>query len=233
MREPPAQLPAELLRSCLQERYGLAVAELTFLPLGSDAAAWVYRVRTSDAADYFLKVRAGAVNEAGLQVPRYLCDQGLRGVVAPLPARTGALWTTVAGAALILYPFIRGRAGMERGLSDRQWTAFGTTLAQIHATPPSPGLLQTLRRDAFVPGGADVVRRLNAHLAARTFDDPVARACASCWQARRADIRTLVAHAEGLGRQLTHAGLALVLCHTDLHTNNVVLADDGQVWIVD
>jgi spectinomycin phosphotransferase len=233
MREPPAHLSGELLWSCLQDRYGLAVVELAFLPLGSDSSAWVYRVRTADAVEYFLKVRASAVYEAGLHVPRYLCDRGIPGVVAPLPTSAGTLWTNVAGAALILYPFIAGRAGMERGLSDRQWLAFGTTLARVHAAILAPDLLQTMRRETYAPEGADVVRRLDAHICTRTFDDPVARAFASCWQSRREEIRALLGRAEGLGRRLARKGLACVVCHTDIHTNNVLLGADQQVWIVD
>ena len=68
MREPPANLSDDTLRTALRDRYGLAVAEFAFLPLGHDSSAWVYRVRTADAVEYFLKVRAGAVNEAGLHV---------------------------------------------------------------------------------------------------------------------------------------------------------------------
>src|SRR5919198_5433057 len=211
MREPPAHLSSELLCTCLHDRYGLAVAELTFLPLGSDSSAWVYRVRTADASEYFLKVRAGA----------------------PLPTSTGTLWTNIAGSALILYPFITGRAGMERGLSDQQWVAFGTILAQIHATTLPPRLLQTMRRESYAPEGADVVRRLDAHISTRTFDDPAARAFAACWQSRREDIRTLLGRAEGCGRRLARKGLACVVCHTDIHTNNVLLAADQKVWIVD
>jgi spectinomycin phosphotransferase len=233
MHEPPAYLSSELLRNCLHDRYGLAVAELRFLPLGSDSSAWVYRVRTSDACEFFLKIRVGAVSEAGLHVPRYLCDQGIMGVVAPLPTNTGALWTTIAGTSLILYPFISGRAGMERGLSDQQWVAFGAILAQIHATTLTPRLLQTMRRESFVPDGAAAVTRLAAHISAETFDDPAARAFASYWQARREDIRTLLVRAEGLGRRLARQGLPNVVCHTDIHTNNVLLAADQQVWIVD
>ena len=209
MREPPAHLSSELLCSCLHDSYGLAVAELTFLPRGSDSSAWVYRVRTSNAVEYCLKVRAGAVYEAGLHVPRYLCDQGITGVVAPLPTSTGTLWTNIAGSALILYPFISGRAGMERGLSDQQWVAFGTIVAQIHATTLSPRLLQTMQRESYAPEGADVVRRLDAYISARTFDDSAARAFASYWQLRREDIRTLVGRAEGCGRRLARKGLLL------------------------
>jgi spectinomycin phosphotransferase len=233
MREPPAHLSSEMLCTCLEDHYDLAVAELSFLSLGSDSSAWGYRARTADGIEYFLKVRAGAVNEAGLHVPRYLCDQGIAGVVAPLPTRAGTLWTNVAGAALILYPFITGRAGMERGLADQQWVTFGTILAQVHATILTPHLLQTMPRESYVPAGADVVRRLDADMSSRTFEDPAARAFASCWQARREDIRTLLGRAEDYGRRLARKGLACVVCHTDIHTNNVLLAGDEHMWIVD
>jgi spectinomycin phosphotransferase len=123
--------------------YGLAVAELTFLPLGHDSSAWVYRVRTDDAA-YFLKVRVRVTNESGLLVPRYLRDHGIARVVAPLQTDTGALWATVGNYALILYPFVAGTSGMERGLSDRQWIDYGALLQQIHATALPPDLTRIM-----------------------------------------------------------------------------------------
>ncbi|MCC6629273.1 MAG: hypothetical protein IT340_17945 [Chloroflexi bacterium] len=70
MREPPSGLADATLRAGLSAAYGLAVADLAFLPLGHDALAWVYRVRTADDRAYFLQVRRGAINEAGLLAPR-------------------------------------------------------------------------------------------------------------------------------------------------------------------
>ena len=57
MREPPVDLPSATLCAGLRTNYGLAVTDLTFLPLGHDSAAWVYRVRTADDTLYFLKIR--------------------------------------------------------------------------------------------------------------------------------------------------------------------------------
>jgi hypothetical protein len=45
------------LRAGLHAEYGLGVAALTFLPLGHDSAAWVYRVRTAGGSTYCLKAR--------------------------------------------------------------------------------------------------------------------------------------------------------------------------------
>ena len=41
------------------------------------------------------------------------------------------------------------------------------------------------------------------------------------------------ADAEGLGRPLAQRAPALVLCHADVHTGNVLLDAGGQLWIVD
>ena len=78
MREPPANLADDTLRTCLRDRYGLAIVELAFLPLGHDASAWVYRARAADGT-YFLKARLGGVTEAGLAAHAISATGGSRG----------------------------------------------------------------------------------------------------------------------------------------------------------
>src|SRR5205085_9283021 len=108
MREPPVNLSNDTLCVCLHTHYGLAVADLTFLPLGHDSSAWVYHVRTADDTPYFLKVRKAVTNPSSLLVPRYLHDHGVAQVIAPLPTATQTVWAEVDVYALILYPFIAG-----------------------------------------------------------------------------------------------------------------------------
>lgn len=233
MREPPVKLSDEMLRTCLRTWYGIALTELTFLPLGHDASAWVYRARASDDRSYFLKVRLAVTNKASLVVPRYLHDHGVARVVAPLPTMTGALWADVGDYAAILYPFVAGATGRERGLTAQQWLDYGALLRRVHDTPVAPDLARLMRRDSFTPAGADMVRRLDTHIGAHTFDEPSAAALAVFWQARRRDIFTLLDRGEELGRRLARVAPALVLCHADIHTANVLLDADGQVWFVD
>ncbi|MDI3340297.1 MAG: phosphotransferase [Sphaerobacter sp.] len=233
MREPPVTLADETLRACLRDRYGLAATEVTFLPLGYDASAWVYRVRAADGATYFLKARLSLANEAGLLVPRYLRDHGVARVVAPLPTRTGELWTDAGNAVLILYPFVAGTAARDCGMTAEQWVAYGALLRQVHDTAITPDLARVLRRDAFLPEWAAMVRRLDVHIGTRTFDDPTERLLADFWRQRRGEIRTLVDRAEALGRRLADAAPAQVLCHADIHTANVLVDTAGQVWFVD
>lgn len=233
MREPPIDLSDDILRTALRAHYGLSVAALTFLPLGHDSSAWVYRVEAADGVPYFLKVRQQVTNPSGLRIPRYLHEQGVTQVIAPLPTNAQTLWAEVKGYALILYPFVAGTTGMERGMTPQQWIDYGATLRQIHATTPPPDLAQTMKRESFVPAGAGLVRELTAYLDGRTFADPEAQALAAFWHERREEIHTLVERAEDLGQRLARTAPEFVLCHADIHTNNVLLDADQRVWIVD
>lgn len=233
MREPPLDLPDDTLRAALLAHYGLAVADLTFLPLGHDASAWVYRVETVGGAGYFAKVRRSIANESSLLVPHYLHERGVSRVVAPLATIAGTLWTTVDDYALILYPFVDGVAGMEHGLSDRQWIDYGAILRQIHATVVTPELARGMKQETFVPDSAAKTRAVDAHIDGQTFDDPSARELAAIWRERRKEIRTLLDRADDLGRRLAQTAPPFILCHADIHTNNVLLDTDEQVWIVD
>jgi spectinomycin phosphotransferase len=56
---------------------------------------------------------------------------------------------------------------------------------------------------------------------------------ATVWHERREAIHTLVDRAEELGRRLAQRPSPFVLCHADIHTNNVLLDAEGQIWIVD
>ena len=233
MDEPPANLPDDTVATGLRTHYGLAVTAITFLPLGHDTAAWVYRVQTVDDTAYFLKVRVSVTNAPSLLVPRYLQEHGVAQVIAPLPTTTGALWAEVAGYALILYPFVAGTTGMAHGMTSPQWIAYGAILRQIHTTPITAEFAHRLRRDTFVPAGAATVRAIDALLSGRTVADPVAQDLATLWHERWGTVQTLVARAEELGRDLAQRAPPSVLCHADIHINNVLLDAGGTVWIVD
>ncbi|MGN6759487.1 MAG: phosphotransferase [Thermomicrobiales bacterium] len=233
MREPPGDLADATLRACLGDHYGVFVTQLDFLPLGHDTSAWVYRVRAEDGRVYFLNVRRSVTNEAGLVAPRYLYETGITQIAAPLLTTTGALWAATDDYAFILYPFVAGVTGMAHGMTDQQWRAYGALLHQVHATTVTSALARLMRRDTFTPNGADLLRRLDAHIGAHRFADPAAQALATFWQARRADIHLLLDRAEALGRRLAATEPAFVLCHADIHTNNVLLDDEGRVWFVD
>src|SRR5258708_8474430 len=109
MREPP-RITEEDLRDCLQDRYDLSAVTLTFLPLGHDYDAGMYRVESEQGTAYALKVTSRPLYEPRCLVPRYLSDQGIASVVAPLPTRSSALWTQLSDWTVIVYPWISAQS---------------------------------------------------------------------------------------------------------------------------
>jgi hypothetical protein len=86
MREPP-RITEEDLRACLQHQYDLSPVTLTFLPVGHDYDAGIYRVESEQGTAYALKVTSRPLYEPRCLVPRYLSDQG----IAPVSSTRGSL----------------------------------------------------------------------------------------------------------------------------------------------
>lgn len=233
MLEPPADLRDATLVEAIASDYGLPISSLTFLPLGHDASAWVYRAATSDGRDVFVKVRTAMANEAALAVPHHIRALGLDGVVAPLATFNGRLWTTASHYAVIVYPFVSGATAMAGGMSDEQWVEYGRLLRLVHDTTVDPDLESFLRRDDFRPDWANALWHVDEFLAAeqdiQRSQQPVAR----FWRTNRGLILDMLARAEQLGREVALSGPSLVLCHADIHTNNVLVGEDGRIWFVD
>src|SRR5437588_10856359 len=107
MREQP-KIPEEQLRACFQDQYDLYPVTLEFLPLGHDYDAGVYRVVSEQGTAYLLKVTSRLLYEPRSLVPRYLSDQGITSVVAPIPTRSGAMWTVPSDWSTLVSPRITG-----------------------------------------------------------------------------------------------------------------------------
>jgi len=233
MREP-LKLAEHAIVAALQAHYAISIVALTFLPLGADSASSAYRVEVAGGADLFLKVRAAeGFSVPSLAIPHALYNHGVPHILAPLPTVSEALWVSVDGFALSLYPFIEGRMGADVGLSDAQWRAFGTAVKQIHTAELTPDLQRIVRRETYVPSRREVLTELEAVIARSDLAGPAQRELAAFWHARQEEIRTLVDRADALGRRLCCRSLPHVLCHADLHTWNVLLDGDRRLWIVD
>ncbi len=232
MLEKP-DVPDESLLACLRESYGLPVAQIAFLPLGNDVNTAVYQVVTDDATPYFLKLRSGAFDETTVAIPRFLHDQGIAPIIAPIATTAGQLWTRVGDFAVILSPFVAGQNGFAVPLSDRQWVTLGVALKAIHTAAVPPALRSSIPQETYAPHWRDQVRAFQARVETTTFADPVAAALAAFLRTRRDDISHLVARAEALGDALRARPPALVLCHADIHGGNVLIGADGALHIVD
>jgi spectinomycin phosphotransferase len=235
MLTPPAIATEDILAQ-LGEWYRLRAQTATFLPLGLDEFAAVYRVEADDGTARLLKLRRGALAEVSVAVPAWLRGQGIVAVMAPQRTVVGRLWAAGHDFTWILYPFFDGATALTTLLTDGQWVAFGQALAAIHAATLPAALAALVPRETYPPNLRERALALDARVGAGEFaaapDAPVAE-LARVWLARRADIRTILARHVELAQVLACRADDFVLCHSDLHPNNLLVSKAGALAIVD
>ncbi len=226
-------MPEEQLRACLQDTYELYPVTLTFLPLGRDYDAGIYHVESEQGTAYALKVTSRPLYEPRCLVPRYLCDQGIASVVAPIPSRSGALWTQLSNWTVILYPWISGESSLT-GMTNEQWKQVGIIFQRIHQVRLSPGGFASLRKETFDP--TQYVRWVRAFTTQPSYTQvPGAseRALRASWVAHESTIHTVVTSLEKLAAVLKERPVPYVICHGDLHARNLIRNRAGQVFVID
>lgn len=235
MRENPG-VSYTAIAACLEAHYGLCVDSVEFLPIGHDLNAAVYKVTADDQTAYFLKIRTGPVFEPGLLVPRALIDGGVGNVLAPLRTHAAQLWCPLDGSdcrTVVLYPFVQGENAKVAGMTDDQWRAFGDTLRAVHASGLASRFRGQLREETFALASAVTIRRFMLLVAETTFESKAAERFAAFWRVNSERISRMVARAEALGQALQSRPFDQVLCHGDLHGANILIGEDGRIWLVD
>ena len=235
MRDDPG-LDHDRISACLTAHYALDVTEIAYLPIGYDLNAFVYKVMTTGDESYFLKIRCGPVNETALVVPRALLDRGIPNILAPLPTQTADLWCALDDPGeftVVLYPFIEGENAMIAGMSGDQWQAFGTTLNSVHRSGLEAEFRHLLPSETFAIPSAALVERVGAVAAFGPEEMPIAARFAEFWCANQEKIDQTLARARELGRSLQAKRFDHVLCHTDIHAANILVADSGEIYLID
>ena len=240
MREAP-RIAEERLWTCLREQYGLQPVSVTYLPLGKDYHAGVFRVVDEQGTAYLLKATTRPLYEPSCVIPHSLNAHGVEAVVAPIYTQDQALWTTVGeGGAewtVLVYPWIEGTSGWA-GMTDALWREVGVIFQRIHAIPFSSAWLDgysSIRQETFDPTVyLQWIRTFEAqHLDAPTNDSPSARSVHSLWAEHRAVIQTMARSLETLGALLRAQRLPSVICHADLHAANLIRDAAGRVFVID
>ena len=218
----------------LEENYSIQVRHVEFLPIGNDAASFAYRVQARSGDLYFLKMKQDLSNFAGLFVPRFLNDQGVEQVIAPLPTKAQKLAGELDGFSFVLYPFIAGNEAMNVGMSDIQRTALGSVIKQIHTTQLPSDILQYVKQETFIPKWSKIARQLHEQVNTRNHhEDDYQKELAAFWKEKNEIIQTLIERTERIGTRLQQADLELVLCHGDIHTANILITQEQDMFIVD
>ena len=231
MLEKPDLADATIIEQ-LESHYALRVRALEFLPIGNDQRAWSYRVEAG-ASDYFLKLRRGGTKPASLIAPRYLKSNGIKQVVAPLAACSGALSVAAGGYDLILYPYIDGKSAWRMPMPTSQWRAWGVTMRRIHGSSLNAELLDAAEREVFGVKWLPIIDRVEDALKRQASRGSVAAQAARVWRDQEAEIHRCRRRYREMGALLTADPPPFALCHADIHTDNIILDTQGELRIVD
>ena len=232
MLEPPAISDAAIV-ACLHSDFGLRDVTLEFLPLGADLRTAVYRATAVDASLYFVKLRFGEFDDVSALLPRWLLEQGIGQVMAPLPALSGRPWVATGEFTLLLYPLVEGKEAYGAVLSDEQWIAFGHAMRRIHDAALPAELADRLPQERYDPFWREQLRRFILSLDSVAAADRAGRRLAAFLVERRTEVLDLVDRTGSLAQVLQAEQPPFVVCHTDLHAGNLLVSEDGGLFIVD
>jgi spectinomycin phosphotransferase len=224
-------IPEDLLTDCLRERYDIDARCVEFLPIGNDENSALYRVDANDDRAYFLKLRLGEFDASSATLPKLLSDQGVPGVIAPMENVRGQVWTRADRYNLVLFRFVQGHTAFKVELSERNWHELGKAMRALHDTELPAEMGSALRSETYPARWRDATRALLAR--DLTPFDAATEETARVLSARRDEILELVGRADELAQVACRDASMYVLCHGDIHGNNVLVDGEGTLFVVD
>jgi spectinomycin phosphotransferase len=226
-------LSDQCIIDCLNANYGIKVARLTFLPLGADLNASVYKAETNDQSSYFIKLKRGHHHDISTAIIALLHDAGIQHIISPIKTKQGHPIQYIDDFTLIVSPFIEGQDGFSRDLTDDQWLTLGKVMRQIHEINVPPSIQLIIRREDYSPKWREAVRALYAHIELESSGDEIALKLITFMKKHSATIHRLVDRAEQLGKQIQDHTQEFVLCHSDIHGGNVLMDGNDIIYMVD
>lgn len=218
---------------CLKANYGLAITTLMLLPLGMDMNASVYKAETEGSLSYFVKLKHGHRYDMSVAILSLLQASGIQKIIPPVKTTNGKLTQHINDFTLTVYPFIDGQNGFCYNLTDDQWIALGNVLRQVHEFDVPSSIKDLIRKEAYSDKWRKAVRALDAHIDKTLNSDEAALKLQSFMREHRAVIRRLVDRAEALSQKIQEQSSKFVLCHSDIHGGNVLIDENGSLFIVD
>ena len=229
MLEDPG-LDSDALVNALRTAYGIEPTAFTFVP-GYDMGAAAYDVAATDGR-LFLKVRFDPRTDVPLEVPRALLEAGVSNVLAPMRSRSSGLSHPIGeGRTMVAYPFVPGRNAMDAGMSAAQWRAFGSALRKVHDSGLEEHFADRLPAEMFALASAAQVRSVLSP--APSVASPAGKLLGMLLRTHADRIASMLERAEELATRLRGRPFERVLCHADIHAANVLVAEDGRIFLVD
>ena len=127
---------------------------------------------------------------------------------------------------LSLYTHLsKGQDGFSRDLTNDQWITLGKALRQVHEFHLPPLIKDQIKRESYSPKWREAVRSIYTHIdAEQRVADEIALKLLTFMKEHRGTIQRLVDRAEQLGQKIQEQSPEFVLCHSDIHGGNVLIA---------
>ena len=218
---------------CLQIYYGIESVTLTFLPLGADMNASVYKAETQEQSSYFIKLKRGYHHDISIAIMELLQNAKIQQIIPPIKTIHSQPTQRIDDFTLIVYPFVEELDGFRCSLTDEQWLILGKTMRQIHEIDVPSSIQHHIRREAYSSKWREAVRLLYMHIEAEPTGDEIARKLLAFMKENRVAINRLVNRAEQLAKKLHYEHPKFVLCHSDIHGGNVLIDKNNNTYIVD
>lgn len=223
----------QIIIKALQLHYKIEVIKLTPLSGGTNHNASVYQATTSDLVTYFVKLIRNKHQETNSIVEGFLCESGIKHIIAPLKPLSPPKLHHSNDFALFVYPFIEGTNAFTTNLTENQWVELGKTMREIHDINVPETYKSQMRQEGFSPRWRNAVRFQIKQ--ARTIDshDSLARQMLSYLKEHIQTIHRLLDAAESIAPRLQLNSNMFVLCHADLHGGNILIDAAQNIFIID
>jgi spectinomycin phosphotransferase len=227
-------LSDQFIINCLYAIYGIKVAALTCLPLGADIDAAVYKAQTEDQSSYFVKLKCYSDGDISAALQLLLHNAGIKEIIAPIKTGDGKSIYHTNDFMLVVYPFIEGKDGFHVALTDDQWITFGKALRQVHELQLPSSIKGQIKQENYSSpwpeAVQDIYKRIDEGL---SVTDQTASKLLMFFKEHKKTIQCLIDRAEELEKKIKEQPVEFVLCHSDIHAGNVLVGDNGALYIVD
>ena len=231
----------EALTRRLHQEYEINIENLTLVHKGF--VGYCYIVHCANSDRYFLKLyddsRLGRINASRLDfylpLTWSLHHKGiLPNVPYPIETRNGDLKAEFEGQPLVLFNFIDGKmVGWEDPLPDDVFVKLAGLVGIFHRSTPEIGIELDCIEDFGIPFEDDMINGLNALENITSRDSWGKQELKKLLLPRRDEILGYLDRLKELQKVARIMDKDKVLCHTDLHGGNLMINDQGDLYILD
>ena len=230
-----------MLKKAIQEQeiiellklyYGIDIQAMQLMSGGADLNAIRYKA-AAKFNSYFVKLKYDSHDEINLSIIRLLHDAGVKEIILPAHTFEGKLFQQLGGFKIIVYPFIDAPNGFTQNLTAKQWEQLGKALRKIHDTPVSTLIQKQLRKETYSSKWREMVRSFYSKITSNSSDDKITTDFKSFFNQNIDKIHRLVNSAEALSKKIQPNLDKYILCHSDIHAGNVLIANDHSIYIID